>query len=98
LVYGNQTADQMICQEEIHAIGESMDFKQVLVLSRPHDHFIGHKGRISEEILAQVFHVDDRGEWEYYLCGPPLMVEATQKILRKMHIPKSRINYEKLSF
>jgi predicted ferric reductase len=75
-----------------------MDFRQVLALSRPHEHFSGHRGRINEDILAQVFHAEDRAEWEYYLCGPPLMVEATEKNLRKMHIPKSRINYEKLSF
>ena len=100
LMFGNQTLDQMVLQDEIAAMSESeiMDFEQMLVLSQPPEDFCGHKGVMDRGILEKFFCSDDRDEWDFYLCGPQVMVNAVEKTLTAMEIPQDRIIFEKLGF
>jgi len=100
LIYGNQTIDQMVLQDEIAAMSENefMDFEQMLVLTQPPESFNGHKGVMDRNILEKVFCSTDRDEWDYYLCGPEIMVKAVEKTMKDMQIPQHRIIFEKLGF
>ncbi len=100
LIYGNQSFDQMVLQDEIKAMSESntMDFEQMLVLTQPPEIFKGHKGVMDRTILEKVFCTTDRNEWDYYLCGPEVMVKAVEKTMKNMEIPQHRIIFEKLGF
>ena len=100
LMYGNQTMDQMVLQEEIEAMINSdvMDFEQMMVLTQPPEDFSGHKGVMDKGILESFFSSPERDEWDYYLCGPEVMVKAVEKTIKTMDIPQDRIIFEKLGF
>lgn len=100
LMYGNQTMDQMILQEEISAMSKSniMDFEQMIVLTQPPEEFNGHKGVMDRGILETFFCSSEREEWDFYLCGPQVMVNAVERTLLSMKIPNERIIFEKLGF
>lgn len=98
LVYGNTTADQMVCQSEIEAIGATLDFRQVPALTRPGEGFAGHAGRIDAGLLGRVFDAPDRTTWDYFVCGSADAVCTVVDALRGMGIPRHRVVYESLSF
>lgn len=98
LVYGNQVMEQMVFQDEINAMSESLNFEQMLVLTQPPENFNGHKGVMDRQILEQVFSTADRDNWDYYLCGPEVMVKAVEKTMHDMKIPQERIIFEQLGF
>jgi len=98
LVYGNQLMEQMVFQDEINAISESLDFQQMLVLTEPPENFNGYKGVMDRNILEKVFCTADRDDWDYYLCGSEGMVKAVEKTMHNMNIPKEKIIFEQLGF
>jgi predicted ferric reductase len=98
LVYGNQLMEQMVFQDEINAISETLDFEQMLVLTEPPENFTGYKGVMDRVILEKVFSTPDRDNWDYYLCGSERMVKAVEQTMHDMNIPKDRIIFEQLGF
>lgn len=53
-------------------------------------------GRITKESLAHI--APDIIERDIFLCGPPVMMDAVQKILRELGVEKKYIHFEKFSY
>lgn len=99
LVYGNRRYDQMVFQDEIDSIKSSLsDFNQALVLEQPQDGVEAKEGYISRALLEDEFTPEQRESWLFYVCGPPIMVDAVAEHLRKMDIPEEQILFEQLAF
>jgi len=99
LVYGNQSQDQMVLQDEIHALEAQMpDFRQILVCSEPDTAPAIHSSVISQAILEQGLDRGHRENWTVYVCGPAQMVKAVSGHARALGIPRNQIHYEQLSF
>ncbi len=99
LIYGNRTMDQMVFQDEITAIeGDLDDFKQSLVLEKSQDGVDAQIGYITKEYLESQFTLEQRSSWIFYVCGPPVMVDAVTDHLRSIGIPEKQILFEQLSF
>ena len=99
LVYGNRHAEQMVFQDEIRAAEASLsDFQQTLVLEEPSPGGGARSGVISETLLEEQFPPEQRGTWLFYVCGPPVMVDAVVSSLRKIGVPVQQIIFERLSF
>ena len=99
LVYGNRSLDQMVLQEEIHALEQRMpDFRQLLVCTDSTEDMAIHTGVIDRDILEQGLNTVHRKNWAVYVCGPVAMVQSVKKDLRALGIPGSRIHYEQLAF
>ena len=99
LVYGNRRADQMVMQAEIKGIETRLaDFEQTLVLEQPDETMIAKTGYISKELLAEQFSQAQREGWLFYVCGPPVMVDAVADNLRAIGVPEQQILFEQLSF
>lgn len=103
LVYGNRTLDQMVLQQEILGMARTLDFRQVLAVTRPPAQCAGpafpaHMGRVDRSLLDRVFDSPDRREWDYYVCGSPAAVGAIVAALRGLNLPRGRIVYESLAF
>lgn len=99
LVYGNRSAEQMVFQDEIRAVETSLrDFRQTLVLEHPSSVMVAHEGFISQALLEEQFPPEQRGTWLFYVCGPPVMVDAVASNLRKIGVPEQRIIFERFSF
>lgn len=99
LIYGNRHYDQMVFQDEI-ALTEKklLDFKQTLVLEETDDQVEAKTGYISKEMLAEQFTEAQREAWLFYVCGPPVMVDAVADNLREIGVPERQILFEQLSF
>lgn len=99
LVYGNRRMDQMVCQDEIKSIESDLpDFKQLLCLENAEEGVEAHTGFIDRDYLAGQFDESQRDNWIFYVCGPPIMVDAVTDHLRKLGIDEDRIMFEQLAF
>jgi len=90
--------DQMVFQNEIKALEAELEFDQTLVLLDPPPEFVGYKGVIDPEILDKTFTAEDRDAWDYFVCGPPVMVDAVAATLKDIGIPEKRILFERLGY
>ena len=58
----------------------------------------GERGRIGKEMLAKYLTKGDLGDSIFYICGPPQMLSAVQKLLMdEMKISKSNIKVEEFT-
>lgn len=99
LVYGNRSFWQMVFQDEIvQAVATMRDFRQTLVLETPATGVQAHVGVIDRDLLAAQFPLPTRESWIFYICGPPVMVEAVRRHLRALGVPGDRVLFEQLAF
>jgi len=84
LIFANNTkADIILAREFNELLGDNF----INILS--HDIIVGYEhGFITGEILEK--HIPDTGK-PVYLCGPPPMMDAVEKLLEKINIDKSSI-------
>ena len=73
----------------------NFSFHLALSEPRPEDHWRSHTGFIHEVLYEKylVHHPDPRGI-EYYLCGPPVMIEAALKMLAELRVDKGQIAFD----
>lgn len=99
LIYGNNHFDQMVLQDEIHALEESMpDFKQQLVCMEDSDQHGVYQGVIDQTVITEVLGDIAIQDWTVFLCGPKPMIAAGKEHLKKIKVPGRNIHYEQLSF
>lgn len=99
LIYGNQKLDQMVYQEEIKALEQTMaNFKQQLVcLEETNNPDIRH-GLIDKACLLQSIDLAHNDNWAVYMCGPSPMVRAVRQHAKMIKIPSDQVHYEQLAF
>lgn len=62
---------------------------------QPEDEWTGPTGFIHAVVLEQYLDKHpDPSEIEYYLCGPPLMIAAVQKMLYDLGVEEEMIAYD----
>ncbi|MDO8863943.1 ferredoxin reductase family protein [Haliea sp. E1-2-M8] len=98
LIYGNRTIEQMSFLTEIESIQSQLDMESILVLEKPPEEFSGHTGYINRDVLEKIASHPDAGTWDFYICGPPIMVKAVESALLSLSVPRDRILYEQLGF
>jgi len=99
LVYGNRWLDQMVLQEEILQLEQSLpDFRQYLVCEEAVSVPDVHTGLIDRAILDLSLNRGRRENWAAYVCGPPAMVESVRNDALALGVPRAQIHYEQLSF
>lgn len=99
LIYGNQRADQMVLQDEIHELENQMrDFKQQLVCAEPDQENHTYQGVIDQTILCEVMADHAIRDWTVYLCGPEPMIKAVTKHLKKLGAPGNNLHFEQMTF
>jgi predicted ferric reductase len=98
LLYGNRTADQLVCQDELRQIERDLpDFRQIIALERP-DPKAQHTGFIDRNMIAAALPPAAKKHWLIFVCGSPAMVHAVVRALRRMGYPEHSIIYEQLGF
>ena len=73
------------------------NFRFVMALSDPlpEDNWDGHTGFIHQVVLdSYLDRHEDPTEIEYYLCGPPLMLNAVTKMLYNLGVEQEMIAYD----
>jgi len=97
--YGARSKSEMFYDEEFAALaGEHPNFSYHVALSdpEPEDDWKGPVGFIHQCLYEEYLKThSDSTEIEYYLCGPPPMIEAVEKMLDDLGVDPDMIAYDK---
>ena len=96
--YGARSRREIFYEDEFEAIArEFPNFKFTIALSDalPSDNWTGAKGFIHQVIFNEYLSKHDAPEdIEYYLCGPPPMTAAVNKMLYDLGVESDMIHYD----
>ncbi len=96
--YGARSKREIFYEEHFRKIEQEFpNFKFAIALSepKPEDNWDGLTGFIHQVIYDQYLKNHDAPEdIEYYLCGPPQMNAAVQKMLDDLGVPKEMIAFD----
>ena len=96
--YGARSKREIFYEDHFRAIEEKFpNFSFHIALSEPlpEDNWTGPVGFIHQVVLNEYLGKHDAPEdVEYYLCGPPLMLTAVQKMLYDLGVEPEMIRYD----
>ena len=97
--YGARSIQELFFDDEFSRLEEKYkNFSYNVALSQPEpdDQWEGMIGYIHECLLENYLEEhEDPSEIEYYLCGPPMMVDAVEKMLDNLGVDPEMIAYDK---
>ena len=96
--YGARSVREMFYEDEFRAIEKDFpNFTMHVAMSepQPEDNWTGYTGFIHQVVLDNYLkdHPDPT-EIEYYLCGPPMMLDAVQKMLYDLGVEQDMIAFD----
>jgi Na+-transporting NADH:ubiquinone oxidoreductase subunit F len=94
LFFGARTEDDVMYEEELAALQRRLPNLEVHVaLSEPGraTAWTGETGFIHESVAR---HLGTEGRRQAFLCGPPLMIEATMKVLEEKGVAREKVFYD----
>ena len=99
--YGARSKLELFFDEEFKGLAEkypNFSYHAALSNPMPEDQWDGMTGYIHQQLHDSYLssHVDPT-EIEYYLCGPPLMVQAVEDMLDNLGVEPEMIAYDKFS-
>lgn len=96
--YGARSLREMFYDDQFKQIAEQFpNFSYTVALSEPlpEDNWEGPVGFIHQVVQDKYLNThEDPGEIEYYLCGPPMMIDAVNKMLYNMGVDSEMIAYD----
>jgi len=96
--YGGRSRKELFYQDEFEQLATEHDnFSFHIALSdpQPNDNWTGYTGFIHEVIYENYLKNHPNPEdIEYYICGPPLMLQAVLKMLDSLGVPSDMIHYD----
>lgn len=98
LLYSSETVDEIVFREELDSLAEDNDWLTVIyTVTQPGSgSWSGRTGRIDADLIAE--HAGRLDRPVYYVCGPPEMVGAMDRILEdELAIPDADRRSEKFS-
>ena len=96
--YGGRSKKELFYVEQFREIEKEFpNFRFEVALSEPlpEDHWTGHVGFIHQVIYDNYLkdHPEPE-EIEYYLCGPPMMIDAVKKMLDDLGVPEENVMFD----
>jgi len=96
--YGGRSLAELFYTDDFRDIEKDFpNFKYHIALSEPlpEDNWAGPTGFIHQVVYENYLkdHPEPE-EIEYYLCGPPLMLQAVQKMLDELGVPEENIAFD----
>jgi Na+-transporting NADH:ubiquinone oxidoreductase subunit F len=96
--YGARSKQEVFYEDYFQSLaGAHHNFAFHVALSSPlpEDDWTGHQGFIHEVVLEKYLraHASPEGV-EYYLCGPPMMIKACNRMLAEIGVPTHHIAYD----
>jgi len=96
--YGARSKREVFYEEEFRQIEKDFpNFKFHIALSepKPEDNWTGLTGFIHQVVYDEYLSKhDEPEEIEYYLCGPPVMNDAVQKMIYDLGIPDEMLAFD----
>ena len=96
--YGGRSKKELFYVDQFEAIEKEFpNFKFSIALSEPlpEDKWTGDIGFIHQVIFNNYLkNHPEPEEIEYYLCGPPMMIDAMKKMLDDLGVPQENIMFD----
>jgi predicted ferric reductase len=92
LVDANDRWDGVLHREEIAALARRLRLTVVHVLREPPPGWTGERGLVTDALLARVA---APARWEWFVCGPPPMMDLVERGLRRAGVPIGRVHAER---
>ena len=93
LLYGNRTENDIAFRKELETMQQqNKNLKVVFILSEASSGWKGATGLITMEMIKK--EMPDYKETVFYTCGPPAMVEAMEKLIEALGLPKTQLKRE----
>jgi predicted ferric reductase len=91
--------EDLLFREELGFLRHSLDLEVTEVLRRPRDGWDGHTGDLTVGLLAMVIgSVDCPDTLDFFLCGPPGLVDDALDVLDVLDVSPARIRTELFDF
>jgi predicted ferric reductase len=94
LFYANRDWDGVAFRDDLEALKPRLDLAVVHVLTSPSDDWTGETGYLTAEVLAR--HLPDGyRRFQYFICGPDPMMDASESALIALGVPPDRVHTER---
>ena len=80
LIYANEDWESATFREELDALTNRLPLQLIHVLDSPPEHWSGETGFVDEELLERCLPADSK-DVEYFICGPPPLMDVAEKAL-----------------
>ncbi len=93
LIYASKNWEDVTFREEIEGLKERLNLRLVHVLEDPPEDWRGEKGMVDQDLLSR--HLPKLADLqEYFICGPPPMMDAVKNSLHGLGIPIGNLHSE----
>ncbi|MGP3910551.1 ferredoxin reductase family protein [Nonomuraea sp. 10N515B] len=97
LFYAGRTLEDTPFLEEIQQLRQRLNLTLVHVLEDPPQGWTGERGRIDQALLHR--HLPERyARMQFFICGPPPMLDAMESTLAELGVPAAHIHTERFVF
>lgn len=93
LFYAARDEASLIFLEEFEQLKTRMNLTVIAVLAEAGDGWRGERGFVTEELVKKHLPKHHR-RYQYFICGPPAMMDVVEKMLPKFGVPLENIQSE----
>jgi predicted ferric reductase len=94
LFYAGGTYEDLTFRDQLDSLQQRMNLKVVYVLANPGPEWTGERGYVTAEVVQR--HLPKQFQrMQYFVCGPPPMMDAVEKILPEIGISADLIHTER---
>lgn len=94
LFYGNSDWESVAFRDEVEHLRDRLNLKVVHVLADPPSDWTGETGYLTREILSRHLPAGYQ-RFQYFICGPPPMMDAVESALLSLEVPAARVHTER---
>jgi predicted ferric reductase len=96
LLHAASSLERMTFREDFEALAKELALTYVPVLEQPPDGWTGERGWIDRALLERHLPAQ-RAHWQCFVCGPPAMLDAMERLLPQCGLPAERVHTERFA-
>lgn len=95
VIFGTPSLELTPFYDELKELSNELNLNVVHVLEEAPDDWDGETGFITDEIMKR--HLPDISNCEFFVCGPPPMMDVAEATLREWGVPVYRVHSERFN-
>lgn len=96
LIYANKSEQEIIMRDTLEAFTQKLPLTVTHVLSDPSDDWMGESGYVDGDLLDEYL-PEDAEDIDYFVCGPPPMMDLVEPELKKRGVETRRLYSERFN-
>lgn len=93
LFHATQTREDATFAEEIDLLADHLNLTVIPVVANPAEGYVGETGFVDADMLDRHLPAD-RAQRQYFVCGPPPMIDAVVAATTKLGVPRDHLHSE----